>query len=408
MTDNPRPLKIAFLAPFGIRPKGTVLARMVPLAAALQALGHEVVIIAPPYTNPEDSGKVDEVRGVRLVNVSLPNGGKLVGAPVLAWRMFRAALAERPQLVHLFKPKGYGGLAAMLMIALRAIGVRLPPVLVDTDDWEGKGGMNDLQPYSGAERAVFAFQERWLLPHARAVTVASRALETMASELRGRDGRLLYLPNCIEDGPAGAGAGIRQKQGIPGAAPVVLLYTRFFEFSQDALHAVFAEIHRQVPAAYFLVVGKGRRGEEAQLQDAAARLGFQPVLRLAGWVEPAELPDYFAAADLAIYPFAENLVNRCKCPAKLTELLRAGVPVVGDRVGQVAEYIRDGETGLLCEPDHPQEMAARAVALLQDPERRGLLGATGRCYLLEHFNWQAFALLLQDFYREALPELKQP
>ena len=408
MTDKPRPLKIAFLAPFGIRPKGTVLARMVPLAAALQALGHEVVIIAPPYTNSEDSGKVDEVRGVRLVNVSLPKGGKLAGAPVLAWRMFRAALAEGPQLVHLFKPKGYGGLAAMLMIALRAIGVRLPPVLVDTDDWEGKGGMNDLQPYSGAERAVFAFQERWLLPHARAVTVASRALETMASELRGRDGRLLYLPNCVEDGPAGVGAGIRQKQGIPSDAPVVLLYTRFFEFSQDALHAVFAEIHSLVPAAIFLVVGKGRRGEEAQLQDAAGRLGFQSVLRLVGWVEPAELPDYFAAADLAIYPFAENLVNRCKCPAKLTELLRAGVPVVGDRVGQVAEYIRDAETGLLCEPGRPQEMAARSVELLQDPERRRLLGATGRCYLLEHFNWQVFALRLQNFYREALPELKQP
>jgi len=406
MSDNRGPMQLVFLAPFGIRPKGTVLARMVPLAAALQALGHRVVIIAPPYTNPEDSGKVEQVRGVRLVNVSLPKGGKLLGAPVLAWRMFRAALAERPDLVHLFKPKGYGGLAAMLMIALRAVGVRLPSVLVDTDDWEGKGGMNDLQPYCGAERAVFAFQENWLLPHARAVTVASRALETMTSELRGRDGKLLYLPNCVEDGPAGDPGGVRQKQWIPSGAPVVLLYTRFFEFSQEKLHGVFAEIHRRVPEAYFLVVGKGRHDEETLLLEAAARLGFASVLRLAGWVEPAQLPDYFAAADLAIYPFADNLVNRCKCPAKLTELLRAGVPVIGDRVGQVAEYILDAETGILCQPDDWQEMADRAVELLQDPEKRTVLGAAGRCYLLEHFNWSLFAMQLQRFYREALPELK--
>jgi len=47
-------MKIVFLAPFGIRPKGTVIARMVPLAAGLCALGHEVVIVAPPYTNTED------------------------------------------------------------------------------------------------------------------------------------------------------------------------------------------------------------------------------------------------------------------------------------------------------------------------------------------------------------------
>jgi glycosyltransferase involved in cell wall biosynthesis len=408
MTDNPRPLKIVLLAPFGIRPKGTVLARMVPLAAALQALGNEVVIIAPPYTNPEDSGKVERVHGVRLVNVSLPKGGKLLGAPVLAWRMFRAALAERPDLVHLFKPKGYGGLAAMLMIALRSIGMRLPPVLVDTDDWEGKGGMNDLHPYSGAERAVFAFQESWLLPHAEAVTVASRALESMASELRRGGRRLLYLPNCVEDGPLGDSAGIREKLGIPPGSPIVLLYTRFFEFSQEKLHAVFSEIHRLVPAAHFLVVGKGRRGEESLLKDAADRQGFASVLHLAGWVEPAELPSYFAAADLAIYPFAENLVNRCKCPAKLTELLRAGVPVVADRVGQVAEYIRDAETGILCGPDDWQEMAARTVELLNDPEKRGLLGATGRCYLLEHFSWHVFASKLQQFYHESLSDFQKP
>jgi glycosyltransferase involved in cell wall biosynthesis len=404
MADNARPLKIVFLAPFGIRPKGTVLARMVPLAAALQALGNQVTIVAPPYTNPEDSGKVELVRGVRIVNVRLHHGGKLSLTLLLAWRMFRAALAERPDLVHLFKPKGYGALAAMLMSALRLIGVRLPPVVVDTDDWEGKGGMNDLHPYSATEKAVFAFQERWLLSNAAAVTVASRELETKAGEFRKGAAAILYLPNCVEDGPPGDATGIKEKQGIPQDAPVVLLYTRFFEFAQQKLHAVFAEIHLRAPEAHFLVVGKGRLAEEDQLREAAARLGFEPVLHLAGWVEPARLPDYFAAADLAIYPFADNLLNRCKCPAKLTELLRGGVPVIADRVGQVAEYLVDGETGILCDPQDSGQMAARAIELLRDPQRRELLGATGRCHLLEHFSWQLFAPKLQELYLVSLSE----
>ena len=95
-------MKIVFLAPFGIRPKGTVIARMIPLAVELQALGHEVVIVAPPYTNPEDSGKTEQVRGVKLCNVALGPKSKALSAPVLAWRMLRAALAEKPDLVHLF------------------------------------------------------------------------------------------------------------------------------------------------------------------------------------------------------------------------------------------------------------------------------------------------------------------
>ena len=72
-------MKIVFLAPFGIRPKGTVLARMVPLAAELQRLGHELTIIAPPYTNPEDSGREETVCGVRLVNIRLAEGWKPSG-----------------------------------------------------------------------------------------------------------------------------------------------------------------------------------------------------------------------------------------------------------------------------------------------------------------------------------------
>jgi len=31
---------------------------------------------------------------------------------------------------------------------------------------------------------------------------------------------------------------------------------------------------------------------------------------------------------VALYPFDDNLINRTKCPVKLTDLLYAGIPVV--------------------------------------------------------------------------------
>lgn len=392
-------MKIVFLAPFGIRPKGTVIARMIPLAAGLQRLGHEVVIIAPPYTNPEDSGKVETVSGVTVRNILLGPRNTALAAPLLAWRMFRGAQAEKPELVHLFKPKGYGGLAAMLHLAVRGAGLRLPPLFVDADDWEGKGGMNETLPYSSAERTVFRFQEEWLPPRAAGLTVASRALEERALDMGIPQARLLYLPNCVDDLPQGNGARVRARLGIPADAPVVLLYTRFFEFSQEKLHYLFAEIYRRMPGVRFLVVGKGRNGEEGQLVTAARDKGFQDALVIAGWVEPKELPDYLAAGDVALYPFADTLVNRAKCPAKLTELLRAGVPVVADNVGQLAEYVKGGISGILCNPDDWQEMAVRTVELLLDADKRCKVGEAGRSYLLENFTWQRFAGELDNFYK---------
>lgn len=391
-------MKIVFLAPFGIRPKGTVLARMIPLAEELQGLGHEVVVVAPPYTNPEDSGRTEQVRGVRLVNVLLGPRNKVLAVPVLAWRMFRTSLAEKPDLVHLFKPKGYGGVAAMMHIALQRLGLRLPPVLLDTDDWEGEGGMNDLHAYSGAERRFYRFQELWLLKNAVAVTVASRGLEELAAGAGVLPRRMLYLPNCVGKPGAGDGMRARRELGIARDATVVLLYTRFFEFSQEKLHFLFAEIYRQVPQVSFLVVGKGRLGEEEALKKAAKESGFDAALTVAGWVEPDRLPDYLSAGDVAIYPFADTLVNRTKCPAKVTELLLAERAVVADRVGQLAEYIRDGESGILCDPNRWQEMGQRVVELLQDVERRRRLGAAGRRHVEENFNWKSAAVRLEHFY----------
>ena len=261
-------MKIVFLAPFGIRPKGTVIARMLPLAVELQKLGHEVVIVAPPYTNPEDSGKSEIVAGVRLVNIALDSSHKVLAAPILAWRMFRTALAEKPDLVHLFKPKGYGGLAAMLHLLLQQFGLRLAPLLLDTDDWEGDGGMNELHGYSSLEKRFYHFQEQWITRRVVGVTVASRALEVMVAAMGIPRQRLLYLPNCVGDPPPGDGTALRKRMGIAPETPVVLLYTRFFEFSQEKLHCLLAELLRQIPGVRFLVVGKGRMGEEDLLLAA--------------------------------------------------------------------------------------------------------------------------------------------
>lgn len=395
-------MKLVFLAPFGIRPKGTLIARMLPLAAALQDQGHRVVIIAPPYTNPEDSGKVETVDGVTIRNIALGPFRGAATAPFLAWRMYRAARRERPDLVHLFKPKGYGGLAAMLHLLLLRLGVPLPPLLTDCDDLEGRGGMNTLHPYSLPERLLFDLQERGIPRRSAGVTVASLALGEMVKNLGAVPERVLYLPNCASPSPAADGSAVREEFGIPRQAPVLLLYTRFFEFDQDKLAFLFGEVFRRVPGVRLLVVGKGRNAEEELLRAAAADQGFEPALQLAGWVEPDRLPGFLAAADAAVYPFADTPINRAKCPAKLIELLRAGVPVVADRVGQIAEYIEDGVSGLLCDPDDWQEMADRAAALLLDPERRRLLGEGGAARMDEQFSWPGHAARLEGFYRAVL------
>lgn len=391
-------MKIVFLAPFGVRPKGTLQARMLPLAQALQQRGHDVVMVAPPYTNPEDAGLVDTLGGVTVRNVRLgPTAGALA-APFIALRMLREALDQQPTLIHLFKPKGYGGLAALALFGLRLAGVRMPLLVVDSDDREGTGGMNDLHPYRWSEKRLFAFQEQYLTRWADGVTVASRALESLAWGMGAMGQQTLYLPNGPLLRPAGDRLQGRQRFGLPLDAPVLLLYTRFFEFSQQRLYAVLERLCRQLPSVRVLVVGQGLHGEAQQLEQAAIRSGFHHNLVAAGWQEPAQLADCLAAADAAIYPFDDTLVNRTKCPAKLAELAAAGIPVAAERVGQIGEYLVHNESGLLVESGDVNGLADAAERLLIDRELALQLGLAAARRLRTVFGWEHAAQKLEQFY----------
>lgn len=387
-------MKIVFLAPFGIRPKGTLRARMLPLAVDLQRLGHPVTIVAPPYTNPEDSGCLETVEGVPIRNILLEPYHRILSTPLLACRMMARADGEFPSLIHLFKPKGYGGVGVMLR--LLSPGKRVP-ILVDTDDWEGEGGMNEIHPYRTLEKRFYAFQERFLLRRCDGVTVASRALGEMVANLRGDD-RILHLPNGVGKHLRGDGRRVRERFGLATDTPVVLLYTRFFEFSQTRLHRVVLGVCRLRPQVRFLIVGKGRRGEEELLLDHARENGYAGSLLMAGWVEPEEISDCLAAADLAIYPFDDTLVNRCKCPAKLTELLAAGIPTVADAVGEIPEYIPPEGKPLLCDPADPDGMIRRVVGLVDDVDQRRRLGELLSRSIRERFSWGEEARRLERFY----------
>lgn len=67
------------------------------------------------------------------------------------------------------------------------------------------------------------------------------------------------------------------------------------------------------------------------------------------------------------------------------EAMAAGRPVVASRLPDLAEIIEDGETGLLVEPNDKVALARQTRLLLDDPQRRQRMGASGRRRVQERF-----------------------
>jgi glycosyltransferase involved in cell wall biosynthesis len=384
------------LAPFGIRPKGTLLARMLPLARALQRRGQRITIVAPPVHNPEDAGTCIEHGGVPVIHTALP---RLPGpAAVLeqSARLLQAALGEQPDLLHLFKPKGYSGLAALAARAAR----RALPLVVDTDDWEGPGGWNDLLPYPAAAKALFAWQERNLPRRAQAVTVASTTLQSLVWSMGVPAERVFLVPNGIEPGQTPVAPQLCERH-----APQVLLYTRFWELDLHELVAALVAIRQARPDVRLVVIGRGEQGEERTLGDLAARAGITPMLDLRGWLAPEAIPAVLATCDLALAPIRDTLINRARGMAKLLEVLAAGLPVVASDVGMARAYLDQGAGGMLVPPGDSGALAAAVVRLLNDQDLRrnkaqGARGAAAR------YSWDALAPEVEAGYRVALRNAK--
>jgi glycosyltransferase involved in cell wall biosynthesis len=394
-------MKITMIAPFAFRPKATVNARTFPMAQALVARGHQVRILVPPYDNPAESGRTFERKGVHVSSLVLGRVHALT--PLFAARrLAHLARTEHADVVHVFKPVGYAALAGMMLSLFADVAL-----VTDSDDWEGTGGWNSVNPYPWHWRRFFDFQERWLPRHSQAVTVASRTLETQMWGLGVLPGRVFYVPNCpsldftvwrsrVQESDRDR---VRSRLGI-GDAPMAI-YVGHITRGDDLDLAVeaFALLRSKLESARLVIAGTGEGLD--RLRALVTERGLGQSVIFAGWIDHQEVPSYLAAADAAIYPYRDSLVNRAKCSIKILEYMAMGKAIVTHRVGQNTEYLENGRSGILAEAGSVTEFAEGLQAILTDRALAERLGAEAKSRIERGFTWQQRAADVERAYETA-------
>ncbi len=388
------------IGPFAFKPKGTVSVRAFFMARALVKRGHSVTILMAPYDNLADSGREWVQDGVRLKNMRL-NRNDTWHQVTVPLGMARQAARLDPDVVHIFKPIGYSGLTG---VYLRCFSKQ--PLVLDTDDWEGTGGWNDVNPYPAFWKRLFDWQERWLARHAGAVTVASRTLQTQVWGFGVEPVRVVYLPNGPDARLRGQVVSdeekvtLRARLGVRDAP--FALYLGHIPYGSDldlALDAL-ALIRGRLPEARLVVAGVGDGLPELQAQ--AQELGLAGQVIFPGWVEPEQVSVYLASADATINPYRDTLINRAKCAGKVVAAMAMGKAVVTSRLGENLAYIEDGRSGLLTKPGDAGDLAQGLLAVLSDRIRAADLGRNARERIWAEFDWDTRIGEVERTYRIAL------
>jgi glycosyltransferase involved in cell wall biosynthesis len=155
------------------------------------------------------------------------------------------------------------------------------------------------------------------------------------------------------------------------------------------------------------VVGDG--DQRAQLERAARDLGVAGKVRFFGMVTQQRLPDFYAAADVAIVSSRVGSSGETEGQGIVVlEAFAARTCVIATSIGGITSLVRDHTTGILVEPGNPKALAAAVEQLLNDPALRQQLTANAFAEVCDRYSWTRVAREFIELYREILHARRRP
>ncbi|TMH41336.1 MAG: glycosyltransferase family 4 protein [Betaproteobacteria bacterium] len=155
---------------------------------------------------------------------------------------------------------------------------------------------------------------------------------------------------------------------------------------------------------HFGLVGGGTSLEE--LKALARELGIADDVSFTGRVSDAELLAMLNTADVCVNPDVASEMNDISTMNKVMEYMALGKPIVQFDLAE-GRYSAQSAS-LYARRNDWIDLAAKIVELLDDPERRRLMGAYGRRRVMEELEWRHEAPKLLAAYQALWPATTAP
>ena len=190
------------------------------------------------------------------------------------------------------------------------------------------------------------------------------------------------------------GRDVRHELGIPDGALVVGTIAVFRKQKRlDQWIEAARGIHNALPQTVFVLVGGGPL--EKEIREQVERSGLTGVVHFPGILEDVRpllaLMDVFMMSSMF-----EGL------PVALLEAMAMRCPVVATSVGGIPEVVTHSVTGLLVEPNRPDQLGSAVCSLLESPERRAAIGRAAREVVEEKFGVRRMTRELESIYANIL------
>jgi glycosyltransferase involved in cell wall biosynthesis len=132
----------------------------------------------------------------------------------------------------------------------------------------------------------------------------------------------------------------------------------------------------------------------ASIEDMVGKPGS--IVRT-GPVRFEEIGSILSACDICWLPLRDTGANRGRWPIKLSDYMAAGRPVISTNVGDLGHFVKKHNIGLVSS-DTPSELSSRINELLEDFEKRKMMGIRARYLAETDYSWDTISRKLENFY----------
>jgi phosphatidylinositol alpha-1,6-mannosyltransferase len=362
--------------------RGGIQSYLEELVGHLVADGtHTLTVYAPKWKGSDD---FDDQAAASGYSVTRHPGTLMLPVPSVANRMKR--LVNR----HDIESVWFGAAAPLALMAPLARDAGAGRVIASTHGHEVGWSMLPL-----ARTAL-----RRIGNDTDVVTYVSRYTRGRFASAFGADAALEHLPPGVDTDRFApdevARAELRSRYRL-GTRPVVVCVSRLVpRKGQDMLIRAMPAIRQRVAGAALVIVGGGPY--QSSLRRLAHSFGVAEHVVFTDGVPGPELPAHHALADVFAMPCRTRGAGLDVEGLGIVylEASATGVPVVAGRSGGAPETVRDGETGVVVDGWDVGAIAASVGDLLADPDRAARMGAAGRRWVVDNWQWRTQAERLAE------------
>lgn len=159
----------------------------------------------------------------------------------------------------------------------------------------------------------------------------------------------------------------------------------------------YSIISPEFPSVKLLIIGAGDETIDSKIRKILQKKKIAERVILTGEVDKSDIPSLLNNALALLLARPNTLQNRGGFPTKLGEYLATGKPVIVTKVGEIAEFLKDGESAYLSEPNDPKGFALKIKYVLLNYEKALIVGARGRDLARHEFDYNSQMPRLVDF-----------